>query len=228
VSNYKYDEPGVMTLKAQKLGIDYAYTYAFGSTWPRSSESWFVRGEVRYASGKADYASPISGSMGGKPNAYLEARALLGKDLGMGTYLISPYAGLGLRRLHSDLRGPSSTGAMGYRRDNDLTYALFGASHRFKLTGQAQLHTSVEYLHLVRSTQGVRRTDASPLLSDLSLRQKSGHGLRLQVMRLNDRWSFGPILSYWQIDASETAGSPPAFEPKNKTYEFGLKATYQF
>jgi len=136
--------------------------------------------------------------------------------------------GLGRRLQHNDLRGSSSTGLPGYRRDSQLRFALLGATHKMALSGQAQLHSTVEYMHLLRGTMGVRRSDASPLLSDLSLRQSQGRGLRLQLMHHTQRWSFGPTLSYWQIEASDTAGNPPAFEPKNRTHEFGLKAAYQF
>ena len=228
LSSYKYDEPGYMSLKGNKLGVDYAATYALGASWPRSNESSFVRGELRYAGGQVDYSSPANGSMMHKPDAYLEARALLGRDIDLGSYILAPYIGLGLRQLRNDLRGQASLGGSGYRRVNRSSYVPLGLTSKTALAEGGQLHTTFEYMHLLRGTQDAHLSDASALASDLRLRQSSGRGLRLQVMRHFGAWAVGPSLSYWQIDPSDPVGSPPAFEPKNKSYELIVKASYQF
>jgi hypothetical protein len=69
-SNYKYDEPGYMKLKATKLGLDFSSTYAPGARWPNTSDAWFYKAQLSYSSGKADYTSPISGNLKGTPNSF--------------------------------------------------------------------------------------------------------------------------------------------------------------
>ncbi len=228
LSAYTYDEPALMSLKAKQLGVDYAFTYALGGTWPRSNEGWFVRGEWRIASGKADYRSPISGDIDGTSNGYMEARGLVGRDFDRGSYVLAPFVGLGLRQLRNDLRGSTSTGARGYRRASEYTSLPMGLTHRMKLADQSQLDTTVEYMHLISGLQTARLSDLSASNPDLSLKQRRGHGLRLKVMNRHDNWSWGPSLTYWNISASDPSGTPAYIEPKNKTYELGLKAAYHF
>lgn len=229
LSAYHYDEPGYMSLKSRQIGLEYAGTYALGGTWPRSNEGWFVRGELRVSSGKADYRSPISGSLDGTANGYLEARGLLGRDFDMGGYTLAPYVGLGLRRLNNDLRGVYSTGLSGgYRRSSEYTSLPIGLTHRVKLQDQSVLDTNVEYMHLISGLQKASLSDSSPLFSDLSLKQRRGHGLRLNIMSRRDAWSWGPTLTYWKLATSEPGGTPAYVEPKNTTYELGFKAAYHF
>jgi len=66
------------------------------------------------------------------------------------------------------------------------------------------------------------------LSQNVSLNQKSGYGLRLSSMYRLDAWSVGPTLTYWNMDQSEVGGVLPVYEPKNKTYELGLKGAYRF
>jgi hypothetical protein len=67
LASYKYEEPSYMTLKANKVGIDFSGTYALGSQWPNPQQSWFVKGEFQTLSGKADYQSPFSGAISNTP-----------------------------------------------------------------------------------------------------------------------------------------------------------------
>jgi hypothetical protein len=152
----------------------------------------------------------------------------VGRDFDRGSYVLAPYVGLGLRQLRHDLRGVSSTGARGYRRASEYTSLPMGLTHRMKLADQSQLATTVEYMHLISGLQTAALSDASATRTDLSLKQRRGHGLRLNVMNRHDNWSWGPTLTYWNISASDPGGSPAYIEPKNKTYELGLKAAYHF
>ena len=54
LSNYRYTEPGVMNLKATKIGFEYSGTYAIDPEWPNQNKGWFLRTELRYLTGKAD------------------------------------------------------------------------------------------------------------------------------------------------------------------------------
>ena len=214
LSSYKYDEPSYMTLKANKVGIDFSGTYAFGSAWPNPQLGLFVKGEFQTLSGKADYESPFSGSISNTPNRSIEARALLGKDFEVGGAMLAPYVGLGYRHLYSDI---------GYKRTSTYTTLPIGITHKMRMSGQDQLHTTFEYMHLLG---GVHKVNL--LSQNVSLNQKSGYGLRLSTMYRFDTWSVGPTLTYWNMDQSEVGGVLPVYEPKNKTYELGFKGAYRF
>lgn len=214
LSSYKYDEPTYMTLKAQKVGLDISSTYAFGSQWPNPEHGWFVRGEFQALNGPADYQSALSGSIQNTPNRSVEARALLGKDLFVSGGVWSPYVGLGYRHLSSDI---------GYSRQSHYTALPIGVTYKTRLDGQAQLHTNVEYMHLLQGVQKVALTN-----ENVSLTQRKGYGLRLSVMRRAEQWSFGPTLTYWNIGQSEVGGTLPVMEPKNSTLELGFKGAYHF
>ena len=222
LSKYTYAEPNVMTLKAPNTGIEYSGTYAFGSQWPSRGKSWFISGDIRYATGAADYESPISGSISDTPNHYIEGRLILGKDFDMGTYVLAPYAGLGLRMLHNDLRRNPA----GYRRDSTYTTIPLGVVHRTKFSDQSVLSTTVEYSHLLSGNQKVQLTDTNPSLENLSLDQNKGYGIRLAMMLRFANLSFGPTISYWKIAKSENYKT--WYEPENTTREIGFKAQYHF
>lgn len=228
--SYKYEEPGLMNLKATKLGLDYAATYVFSSQWPKTNQALFVRGEFQYVNGKADYSSVSSGTKNDNEDWYYEVRGLLGRDYNMGSYVLAPYVGLGYRYLYHDLRGATSTGNVGYRRENTLTTAVLGVTHRTKLAQGALLVSNVEYMHVLKGKQDSKLSDTSAALNDLSLDQNKGYGLRLSSMWHSNRWSYGPTLTYWNIKESEAgrSGNSNWVEPKNETTEIGLKAAYHF
>jgi hypothetical protein len=227
---YKYDEPNVMTLKARKVGIDYSGTHAFNPQWPRGEQGWFVRGELQYAVGDADYSSPSSGTLNGTENYYYEIRGQLGRDFQMKGYVLAPYVGLGFRYLFHDLRGTTSTGNSGYRRENDLQTASVGFTHRMQLSGGVRLSTTFEYMHILKGVQVAKLSDVGGGLTDVEMDQNSGHGLRLSSMWRVNQWSFGPTLTYWNIKDSEVASSGGRnwVEPKNKTTELGFKSNFHF
>jgi hypothetical protein len=212
LTNYKYDEPGYMQLNATKLGVSYSGTYVLGTTWPDPSASWFLRTDLHYGGGGADYRSPISGNLDNTPSRYMEARALIGKDIQMSGYVLSPYLGLGFRHLHSDL---------GYKRDSYYTTMPIGFIHKVKLDDRSQLLTSVEYMHLIRGVQKAKLPSQS-----LSLDQPKGYGLRFQMLKRYQNWSIGPVLTHWSLGASEIDGG--WIEPRNKTTEWGIKSFYYF
>ena len=242
VSNYKYTEPGLMEIKATKIGFDYTGTYAFDSAWPNQSKGWFARANVRFATGKANYSSGTSGSLNNRPDRYHEIRAVIGKDFQFGDYTLSPYAGLGYRKLFNDLRGVTTTGAAGYRRESKYTTLPVGVTHRMNLANQAQLVTSAEYSFLLRGQQYSKFSDLVGFngiiaAQDANNRQRSGYGLRLSMSYQVDQWAVGPYIDYWKIKQSDTVlvtravlgpVSLPVFEPANKTTEIGLKAVYRF
>lgn len=231
--DYKYDEPkrtgfpnGVMTLKATMLSLDYSGTYAFTPQWPNTGQGWFVRGEFQYAVGDADYSSPVSGTLNGTENWYYEIRGQLGRDFQMKGYVLAPYIGLGFRHLYHDLKGLTSAGTRGYRRENDLQTASVGFTHRMQLSGGARLSTTFEYMHLLKGVQTSKFSDRGTGKADAEMDQNSGHGLRLSSMWRSDKWSLGPTLTHWNIKDSEVVRGD--LEPKNTTTEIGFKTSYHF
>lgn len=226
VSDYKYTEPGIMAIKATKIGFEYSGTYALDSEWPNQSKGWFVRGDVRYATGKGNYSSGLSGTINDRPDWYYEIRGLIGKDFYFGDYTLSPYAGLGYRYLFNDLRGVTSTGGLGYRRESNYSTLPVGVTHRMNLANQSQLLTTVEYSYLIRGRQESKLSDSTPLLQDVGLKQRNGYGLRLGTMVQFDKWSVGPSLMLWRIKESDR--STLTLEPRNNTYELGVKGVYNF
>jgi hypothetical protein len=213
-SNYKYDEPGYMTLKATKLGLDFSSTYAPGAKWPNTSDAWFYKAQLSYSSGKADYTSPISGNLNNTPHWYYEARALMGKDIDMGSYMLSPHVGLGYRHLFNNLS---------YDRISNYTTLPLGLTHKVSLADQSQLHTTFEYMHLLSGEQRVKLG-----IQTYNLDQPRGYGIRLDMSRRYSTWSLGPTLTYWHLGQSEVGYPTPLFEPKNNTLEIGLKGAYRF
>ena len=242
VSGYKYTEPGVMQIKATKIAFNYTGTYAFGTEWPNRSDGWFLRGDARYATGKGDYSSGISRSINDRPDWYYEVRGLIGKDFHFSDYTLSPFAGIGYRYLFNDLRGFSSTGAAGYRRESNYTTLPLGVTHKMNLGSQARLVTTVEYSHLIRGRQETKFSDivgSNGIIAaqDAENRQRHGYGMRLGVSYQMDQWSVGPFVHYWKIKESDTVSvsrsvvgpvTLSVFEPANKTTEFGVKGVYHF
>ena len=212
-SSYKYNEPGFMKLNATKLGLDFSATYGPGAKWPNKPDSWFYKAELSYFSGNADYTSPISGTISNTPHWFYEARVLAGKDIDLGNYVLSPYTGVGFRHLFNDL---------GYERTSDYTTLPIGLTHKVKLTDNSQLHTTVEYMHLLSGVQKVQ------LIQTIRMNQKNGYGLRFSMQKRQDKWSMGPTLTYWNLGQSELGGLTPLFEPKNNTLEIGFKGAMHF
>lgn len=222
VSTYAYDEPGVMDLKATKLGVDYSITQTFKGSWPNQGDTSFFTGELRFANGDARYSN-LSGETGqGLTDWYWEARALVGVDIDMDGYVLAPYVGLGYRYLYNDLRNLKVSN--GYRRETRYLSIPMGVTVRMRADAQSQLLTTFEYIHLLSGTHDARLSDAS--LQDVSLSQRNGSGLRLKVIRQFPTWSVGPTLSYWRVAASNSVAG--WVEPKNNTVELGLSIKRRF
>ena len=227
VSNYKYEEPGLMNLKGTKLGLT-------GSATKNLGNDWYVVGDLRFAFGDVDYTG--SGTKSGNPDRLWDLRAMGGKDFAVGSYVLSPYAGLGYRTLFNDLRGVSNTGAIGYRRNSEYLYLPLGVTHRFQTDSVSRISTSLEYNYLISGSQKSYLSDVFPGLSDPVNRQKNGYGFRLSSAYEKKDWSVGVLYNYWNIKDSEITdllylGVPTGFvvwEPKNNTNEYGVQVKYRF
>ena len=221
-----------MSLKGVKMGLDLRTTKALRN-------DHFMRGELRYAFGSVDYNSNSTGSASGKPDWYIEARVLVGKDSMINNAVLSPYTGFGYRYLFNDARGLSctvSTCYWGYRRESSYFYLPIGIVHRSSLNDQARLVGTLEYDHLLAGKQISRLSDGGYGHADLTHNQSNGHGLKLSFIYEKNNWAIGPYAHYWKIGQSDVApeilnGVPTGqgyVEPKNDTVEFGLKASQKF
>lgn len=234
LSSYDYEEPSInVSINATKIGIDYSKTISFGN-------NFFVKGDARFADGKGHYSG--SGKKTGT-DWYLETRALLGFDINIRSDVLSPFAGLGYRYLYNDLRGVTSTGSAGYRRESNYFYLPVGFSHHMAINGQARLKTTFEYDHLLSGRQYSKLSDTEGYngishAGNATNTQKSGYGLKLSMMYETATWSAGPYIDYWNISDSrnDTIAATKSginytvtvFEPKNRTTEIGIKFNYPF
>lgn len=232
LSSYQYQEPGIMSLKGVKMGLDL-------HTVKVLQNDQFIRGDLRYAFGTVDYNSNGTGSASGEPDWYIEARGLVGKDWAIKGAELAAYTGAGYRYLFNDGRGITSANGIyyfGYRRESNYFYLPIGIIHRRALDDQARLESTVEYDQLLFGKQLSRLSDGGTGDGDVTNNQNSGYGFRLSVTYQKSNWAIGPYAYYWNIGQSDIVpeiqnGVPTGrglAEPKNNTIEFGFKASQQF
>ena len=223
LTRYHYEEPDVMWLKGDRLGVTGAYTAA-------SPNRAFARFEARASYGSLDYQG--SGTMSDVPDYLFEVRVLAGRDYPAGKVVWSPYVGGGFRYLYNDLRGTTSTGQLGYRRDSSYFYLPLGVTLRMQLGSDWAMAPQVEYKGFIHGVQRTYLSDTGiPGYSDVTNQQRQGSGYRLQLMFEGRRWSFGPWLDYWDIkdsDRQQIAPGITGIEPANWTREAGVELRYRF
>lgn len=235
ISSYRYEEPSLgMTNKGDKFGVNHLGAKTLNA-------DWFIKDDLRFAYGSVDYVG--SGYQPSAPDWYLDARGLIGRDFLSGNGIYSPYIGIGYRYLFNDLRGYSSSGAIGYRRESNYLYVPLGVTHRFKLDDSAVLATTVELDRLLGGRQLSRLSDlvghsgynSAP---DVTNAQNSGFGFRADVMYEMGDWAFGPFFNIWRISQSDSVLQPIVqngattwyyfTEPENRTTELGLRMRFRF
>lgn len=232
VSSYRYEETSngayFMSNEGNKIGI-------MGNFSQTLAENWFWGAEARQAFGSVSYNSASSGSKGGNPDVITEIRITGGKDYVVGTQVLAPYFGLGYRSLFNDLRGFSTSGAVGYRRLSEYYYLPLGVTHRLRVNAQARISTSVEYDLLLDGRQKSFLSDVNSTSNDPVNAQRQGYGARLMVSYETYNWSVGGFLNYWSLADSEPSlrtlnGVPSSviMEPQNSTREIGLLFKLRF
>lgn len=224
-SHYSYVEPQIMKNDGTKTGLTLTATTAL-------FRDYFVTGDLRYAFGDVDYTSNAQTAKDNKDKLW-EARLLTGRDVDMGSYLLAPYTGLGVRQLRNDLRGtvfagPGETQDAGYRRESTYLYIPVGVTHRFHVDNESRISTTFEYDWFLSGTQTSRFGDlnntpalaavvdpancAPPVavtsggctLSDVKNKQHQGYGVRFNVAYERAHWSVGFFYSMWSIKQSDT------------------------
>jgi len=218
VAKYRYEEPDFMNLKGNRAGAVGAYTFT-------DARRVYSRIDLRASYGKLKYEG--SGTLDDVPDWIIEARAVIGKDFLVGDNVaLSPYIGLGYRYLYNDLRGYSSTGAIGYRRYSQYAYAPIGLTLRMGTGGEWVFAPTVEYDAFLGGRQRSMLSDVAPGAPDISNDQDSGRGYRVSLMAEGRHWAFGPWLHYWSIKVSDIQFG--FVEPANWTREYGVELRYRF
>ncbi len=219
LARYRYEEPNFMWLKGDRIGVTGSYTRV-------NQKRVYGRIEGRWSYGELDYQG--SGALSNVPDSLYEVRALAGRDYGMGgTMAWSPYVGFGFRHLYNDLRGVTSTGAIGYRRDSSYFYVPLGITLRMRLGEDWVLAPQLEYDGFVHGVQRTYLSDTGiPGYRDVTNQQRRGRGHRAQVMFEGRRWAFGPWMHYWNVKDSDI--QPAGLEPANWTREAGVELRYRF
>lgn len=228
-SYYRYEEPNFMQINAANVGMNYIGTLVF-------QNDWLLRGDVAgVLSTYAHYDSNRTGSADVPANWYVDIRALFGRNFGFENFMLTPYTGIGYRYLYNDLRGLSSTGAAGYRRESNYSYLPVGLEHKLDFSDQSRLVTNIEFDYLLAGKQISHLSDAGFLYSDVTNTQRSGYGARLSFMYQVKNLSMGPYVNYWHIKDSDTTSFIvlnrfifTGKEPKNYTVEAGLKLSVLF
>jgi hypothetical protein len=225
VSDYRYHEPALgVTLSGTRWGIQAAWTRHDGLDEP------FGRLDLRYSQGNLKYEG--SGTMTGVPDKLFETRLVFGRDYIKGhAYGLSPYVGLGYRYLYNDARGTSSTGRVGYRRYSHYFYLPVGLTTRFATRSQWVISPTVEADVFLQGRQKTCFSDVGPGRPDFNNSQESGFGCRARLMFERGRLAFGPWFQSWRVncsDLTDIGSGVVAWEPSNRTREFGVELNYRF
>jgi hypothetical protein len=175
-----------------------------------------------------------------------EARILIGRNLSeAGQKLITPYLGLGYRRLSDKSEGMISTsGAYGYDRQANYYYYPLGIEISSSLEKGWMIEGMLEYDFFFYGTQITfiprdMHSNGVAGSNQFNNDQRDGYGLRtsLKVMkRINDTYCFlfEPYCRYWNIKQSRTDSITvtdsenkqkiiTVVEPVNNSTEYGIK-----
>lgn len=224
-ARYHYEEPDFMNLKGNRGGVVGAYTFT-------NPSRVYNRIDGRISYGSLKYTSSGTGTIDNVPDWIFEVRGVIGKDFLVGDNVaLSPYIGLGYRYLYDDLRGYTSTGAVGYQRYSHYVYAPIGLTMRIGMGNRWVVAPMVEYDAFIGGRQYSQLSDTGIGYSDASNEQKHGRGYRAYLMVEKERWAFGPWLHYWKIKDSDVVPigfGEGAYEPANWTREYGLELRYRF
>ncbi len=221
------------------IGASYVETIGGGA---------FLRGRLNVALGSVDYRSPrqaADGSPDGNSRLDNVSQAIgqlelhLGKDFTMANgATLTPFVGLGSRYLKDESGGETTDdGLLGYDREISYAYVPIGLSGRLPWG----LTVSGQYNLVADGRARSNFSNLDPAFPDVKADLGSGSGYEFSALLSfgagRRALSFGPFIRGWSIGRSKSvilvdpAGSGETvelFEPRNRTTEFGLRASFSF
>jgi len=272
IASYTYREPGGQAISIHGAKFLGEYT---GTMSIDKRHRWFAQADVQGTVGNAAYngwcspflitpdstspngyaldvGDPSPCDESGDKDWYVEARALVGKDLLAQTWGWSPYSGVGVRHLSN-----GTTGVPGYRTD-DYLYLPLGMTARSNAGSRGAIGVNLEFDLLLHGWQQTRDSDlgggdvpATPTapaftidgFSNVSFSQSRGWAARASAkIPVTARLSLEPYYVHWTVNGSpvnyeaatftvngvtarERLG---AYEPFNTTNEFGVRFGLHF
>lgn len=218
------DNSFFMRDKGPLYGFYYSFGYQFECTLLRLAADGFYAGgsSIRYKSAGTDQAKNLEYTA-------LELRLLASYPWTLQNgWTLEGYTGLGARVVHDHGYNTfSSTGHLGYDRVSSYSYAPIGL--RFIKPFGCDMHFigHVEYDWFLA---GVQRSYIDGVLEN---DQDHGFGLRAGVdLYIPSRFAYfdylvGTFIRYWHIGDStvntSSLGHMTGLEPKNTTYEIGIR-----
>lgn len=222
--NYDYSEPSLnVGVEGRPMGATLGVTFAHKKLWLRTElDGHYFNADYR-GSGTKDENETWTG----------DARAYVGYDIRLSrNNQIAPFAGIGYRHHLNDLRGRTSTNAVGYRRENQMTYVPLGVVFRNTSIGRpVNLHLEGDWM-LQGKQRSYLMSDVGTTANDIENKQSDGFGMRAQLSLDLDLIEVGGFYQYWQINDSDQVfdSLSAAFwsEPRNHTEVYGIFAKYKF
>lgn len=233
-SNIEYIEPNVMREEGYLVGFQARFT---------NYDAALVALELDYAYGRMDYQG--SGTMENIPDMLFEMRALAGPRLyKTESSSLHTYVGFAQRYLSDDSSGKrSSTGALGYTREQYYWYIPVGLNWRYALQNGWKVALRAEHDFFLR---GLNYSGLGAVCGgdNGEFTQDEGEGYRFAVNVMvpykngRNHVSIEPYYRYWDIADSDTqlldtpnctgSGSAYYYEPENTSEEIGIAVRWVF
>jgi len=234
ISHISYKERSVdVKEKGVFTGVYANYTFRPQGGWIN-----FYRLDGHLNFGRMDYSG--TGEIKDINNYLVEPRILLGKSMHVNEAgSVTPYIGLGYRRLHDGLGGQtSSTGFAGYDRLSQLYYVPVGVYYEATMNDRWDYGANAEYDIFIHGTHHSYLSDV-PGFSDVNNAQTKGFGLRgsldLKYKAGRVAYLLSPYIRYWNIGKSNTVHTSylgivdfPKSIAANTSTELGVKLGVQF
>ena len=231
ISSYSYEETvaGSFFMKDESAPAFYSVGIRNWSK-PLEQEKYNIGYTAEYVFGNTDYSSASSGTHSNTPYSKIRLENYV---IFQGADNITPYLGLGYRRLKDNSGGTTtSTGAAGYDRLSQYYYLPVGAF----IALNENLYIKAQYNVFIGGTQNSYLSDASSLYSDIENDQNTGYGIDLTAdYKISPTTSIYGYYRYWDINDSETQPTyynglldGDGLEPANVTSEVGVGVAWAF
>ena len=185
-----------------------------------------LRGQVSLV-GKADYTGAYMGGEYGSVHGSGQHRHFVDvtatyKQTAPEWNGVTAGAGIGYRRLQDDLQ---DLGPGGYKRINQRVYLTASLERAFDFTNWT-ITPGVQYKHVLSSKH------KSDLAGGVTNKQPRGHGGDASITFIEKGARYNSLVTVfyrgWNMQDSDVDAATNLYEPRNKTKEIGVAATYKF